>query len=148
MPDYEHIGLMRKNRLIIIKKVNYTCEICGKKARYVHHKDGTRYNHDLSNLQALCGSCHRKVHSSLNFLNPPHKLTAKEIALNKYGIIEQIRALRNLTHDIIAAEIGFSKETLLSTIYGRTKPQARNKYKIEKWLNGQFLTSPNEPVTS
>lgn len=46
------------------------CEICGreysKDVRFeAHHKDGDHSNNDLSNLQWLCVSCHKKAHYKL-----------------------------------------------------------------------------------
>lgn len=40
------------------------CERCGKTGRlHVHHKDENPLNNAPANLQTLCGSCHRLVHS-------------------------------------------------------------------------------------
>ncbi len=40
-----------------------TCQVCGSVGKIeCHHKDGGRDNHDHSNLQALCPSCHKKAH--------------------------------------------------------------------------------------
>jgi 5-methylcytosine-specific restriction protein A len=42
-----------------------TCEICGALATQVHHivrlEDGG--THDMGNLQALCASCHNRIHA-------------------------------------------------------------------------------------
>lgn len=40
------------------------CEECGEfnKRTIVHHKDGDRKNNQISNLKALCDSCHRLLH--------------------------------------------------------------------------------------
>lgn len=48
------------------------CEVCGRndKRLYVHHKDENPLNNEASNLQTLCGSCHRRAHSP-NFMGTP-----------------------------------------------------------------------------
>jgi 5-methylcytosine-specific restriction endonuclease McrA len=50
--------------IINSKKLPKSCQLCGKKHRRleVHHKDLNRQNNDLSNLQRLCPSCHKKAH--------------------------------------------------------------------------------------
>jgi hypothetical protein len=41
------------------------CEICGRTGTrlYVHHKDENPLSNTPTNLQTLCGSCHRRLHS-------------------------------------------------------------------------------------
>ncbi len=58
--QYPNHYLMKKNRLIILMQ-NPKCEYCGKSATEVHHKDGSKTNHSLSNLQAVCRSCNAKI---------------------------------------------------------------------------------------
>jgi len=38
------------------------CEICGKTAHHIHHKDFNHKNNDPENLQPLCTLCHAKIH--------------------------------------------------------------------------------------
>ena len=67
--------------------------------------------------------------------------------LPKYKIIEDIRLRRDLTYENLAREIGITKATLFNILNGRTDPQSRNQYKIEKWLNSQFITPNITPDT-
>jgi transcriptional regulator with XRE-family HTH domain len=67
--------------------------------------------------------------------------------LPKYKIIEDIRLRRDLTYENLAREIGITKATLFNILNGRTDPQSRNQYKIEKWLNSQFITPNITPET-
>ena len=53
---------LRHAKLIIMENANNKCEICGGEAKEVHHIDGTKNNHELNNLVALCFSCHGKAH--------------------------------------------------------------------------------------
>lgn len=51
----------------ISNHIGMSCEVCGKEydesIRFeAHHKDGDHSNNDLSNLQWLCVSCHKKAH--------------------------------------------------------------------------------------
>ena len=59
--EYQNHYEMKKNRKIILKMNNYKCSVCGGTAKIVHHKDGTKHNHDLNNLLPLCYSCHHKT---------------------------------------------------------------------------------------
>ena len=38
------------------------CEICGRTAHHVHHRDENPQNNEPTNLQSLCASCHKKAH--------------------------------------------------------------------------------------
>ena len=58
--EYPNHYLMKKNRLIILMQ-NPKCEYCGKPATQVHHKDGSKTNHSLSNLAASCQSCNSTI---------------------------------------------------------------------------------------
>jgi len=46
----------------VLKQANGVCEVCGEPAKLVHHIDGLKDNHDISNLSALCFKCHFAVH--------------------------------------------------------------------------------------
>jgi len=60
--EYPNHYLMKKNRLIILLQ-NPKCEICGKLATEIHHKDFTKINRKLSNLQAVCHKCNSRLSS-------------------------------------------------------------------------------------
>ena len=64
-PNYQTYRL--KKRLIDEGYLKDECNICGwngklPNAKYsnceLHHKDGNRFNHSLSNLELLCPNCH------------------------------------------------------------------------------------------
>jgi hypothetical protein len=44
-------------RLKILKRDNYTCQICNKKGNQVHHIDYNKQNNKSSNLITLCKKC-------------------------------------------------------------------------------------------
>lgn len=55
-------------RWAIFTKYNYRCQLCGRYAKgnlVLHHKIPIKISHDNSpsNLQVLCVSCHKMVHS-------------------------------------------------------------------------------------
>jgi len=57
-------GWGRVNRRIARQRANDRCEICGAMGRLdTHHKDGSKDNHAMDNLQVLCRKCHKKVHA-------------------------------------------------------------------------------------
>ncbi|MBU6429659.1 MAG: HNH endonuclease [Cyanobacteria bacterium REEB65] len=56
-------GFPRSLRKQIIARDGAECIHCGARAPlHVHHMDGSKINHDPTNLVTLCASCHRKVH--------------------------------------------------------------------------------------
>lgn len=58
--EYPNHYLMKKNRLIILMN-NPKCEICDKPATDIHHRNGNKADHRLSNLMALCHSCNNLI---------------------------------------------------------------------------------------
>jgi hypothetical protein len=77
---YPNHYLMKKNRLIILMQ-NPKCERCGKPATEIHHKDGSKTNHKLSNLMAVCHPCNAKLRTrpNIRFL-ATYGITQEEIA--------------------------------------------------------------------
>lgn len=51
---------LKKNRLVVLKRDNYTCQYCGKPANQTHHVDLSKDNHSVDNLKACCVSCNLK----------------------------------------------------------------------------------------
>ncbi|MFI9598178.1 HNH endonuclease [Nonomuraea sp. NPDC052265] len=43
----------------MLRRDKFTCAVCGDEANEVDHIERGD-NHDPSNLQALCGSCHKR----------------------------------------------------------------------------------------
>lgn len=83
--QYPDHWTLKKNRLVVLKNCNYTCE-CGEKATRVHHVDGSKTNHAIENLRAYCVKCHfSKNHRT------PRKNT---IYIRQYG-----RTLKQLSKD-------------------------------------------------
>lgn len=66
--DYPNHSLFKRNRLIVLKE-NPLCSGCGDKtnrlAQHVHHIDGSRDNHEISNLLPVCVRCHFSIHRNL-----------------------------------------------------------------------------------
>ncbi len=79
--EYPNHYLMKKNRLIILLH-NPICEICNRKpAVEVHHKDSSKTNHFLSNLQAVCHKCNTglRIQPNIRFLSI-YGITKEKIA--------------------------------------------------------------------
>jgi hypothetical protein len=62
--EYKNHSLFKRQRLARLKQESCKCEHCGKKANYVHHLDGSKDNHELSNLRVVCAKCHRGIYHS------------------------------------------------------------------------------------
>ena len=54
----------KAKRDTILKMAGYRCRSCGKRATQVHHETYRRqvFNEKLTDLTALCGSCHQRKH--------------------------------------------------------------------------------------
>jgi 5-methylcytosine-specific restriction endonuclease McrA len=52
----------RKARIEALKRYDFICQRCGRRAVMVHHMDEHPDNNDQSNLQPLCRACHEKHH--------------------------------------------------------------------------------------
>lgn len=63
---YPNHSELKKARLVILKKTQGKCEICGQPAKVIHHIDGSKNNHSLNNLIAVCLQCHQTLHSEDN----------------------------------------------------------------------------------
>ncbi len=59
---YTKTGELVKARKEKLEAVNWRCEICGRTAQHIHHKDGSKSNHAKDNLMALCPTCHYSLH--------------------------------------------------------------------------------------
>jgi 5-methylcytosine-specific restriction endonuclease McrA len=62
-------GNWRKLRKQVLQAARFRCQGCGRRATpddtlAVHHVDRNAMNNELSNLEALCKSCHKDRHSS------------------------------------------------------------------------------------
>lgn len=60
--EYPNHCLMKRNRKIKLEQSGGKCEKCGRPANKVHHLDGAKTNHDLSNLLVVCNKCHPGFH--------------------------------------------------------------------------------------
>jgi len=93
--EYPNHYLMKKQRLIILMN-NHECEICGKPATEIHHKNGNKADHRLSNLVAICHKCNLGIRFRPN--NTPfyqkYKMSSYQMAkrLNiSYSILYRLR---------------------------------------------------------
>lgn len=58
--DYPNHSLMKRIRIRVLKRDNYTCVYCGKPTKETHHVDRTKTNHTEKNMVACCHSCNMK----------------------------------------------------------------------------------------
>jgi hypothetical protein len=73
-----------RQRLKTIEVRGNSCEICGKtKNINVHHIDMNPKNNNKNNLQVLCCSCHRKIHSKYFGMTEIEKKQAQRKRINK-----------------------------------------------------------------
>jgi cytochrome c2 len=81
--EYKDHSTLKRHRLIILEKATYKCSECNKKATVVHHLDGSKDNHSLENLMALCQKCHTGIyHKGSNGRKPKYgKISVRKIAV-------------------------------------------------------------------
>ncbi len=53
-----------EQRLVALRRDNYTCQLCGRPAEVTHHIHFRGYggSDDASNLVSLCRACHQRYH--------------------------------------------------------------------------------------
>lgn len=56
-----------KIRLKILKRDNYTCQLCQKYGNSVHHIDYNKHNNEKYNLSCLCHKCNIKVNQNRKY---------------------------------------------------------------------------------
>lgn len=59
--EYPNHSEMKRIRKQVLKEENHTCFMCGYPAHQIHHLDGTKSNHERSNLRACCHSCNLRL---------------------------------------------------------------------------------------
>lgn len=59
---YPNHSEFKRMRLEKLQQVEGKCEECGQEATEVHHLDGSKDNHALENLKALCHKCHLGIY--------------------------------------------------------------------------------------
>jgi hypothetical protein len=52
----------KRTRLVVLRRTKGKCKICSAHANVVHHIDGSKDNHKIENLIALCDACHWAAH--------------------------------------------------------------------------------------
>ncbi len=78
--DYKDHHQMKLNRLYKLQQTKSKCEICQDKARKIHHIDGSKDNHNISNLIVLCNRDHGIVDAGRK-----NKKTKTSKYIRKYG---------------------------------------------------------------
>jgi len=80
--DYLKSNIWKIKRGKVLKRANYKCELCKiNRAWQVHHKNYNRvFKERLSDLTAICGTCHKGEHDLL---------TEEEIELKVIEMLKQ-----------------------------------------------------------
>ncbi len=100
--EYRWTKELAQNRKLAFERANYKCEICGEAAEEIHHKDNSKVDHSLDNLQALCCKCHREI----TYKNNKDK---NRLDVNK---IELLLKENNMTKKELANKLGIANEAL------------------------------------
>lgn len=113
--EYPNHYLMKKNRLIVLM-YHPKCEMCDKPAVCIHHRNGDKSDHRLSNLMASCIKCNAGIRFKPN--------NAKYFRL--YGIsFSEISSKTNYTYAHI---YGWHKQGILGSII-KSNPEILSKSK-------------------
>ena len=94
----------------ILKRDNYTCQICGGKGKAIHHKKKAKLYPELFfsfyNVITICQSCHSRIHRIMTVKMYKNKIEKLEKIVKKYKSISLLDDLtelynrRKLDHDI------------------------------------------------
>lgn len=60
--EYLNHAELKKMRIKVLIRDKNKCIICGKPAEIIHHIDGSKNNHSMDNLIAVCRKCHEIIH--------------------------------------------------------------------------------------
>ena len=63
--EYLKSDAWKRKRYVVLRRDNWTCQICGAKATEVHHKKYAKYQIGKEPIQwlvSLCSPCHRDQH--------------------------------------------------------------------------------------
>lgn len=107
--EYLDHAILKKNRLEVLTEAKGRCQVCGERAYIVHHIDGFKNNHDLSNLVALCRKCHTIFHKSDDmFMRGKNENSINTSSRSKY--VDEY----GMTMEELATYIGVSRPTILA----------------------------------
>ncbi|GAA0107358.1 helix-turn-helix domain-containing protein [Clostridium tertium] len=122
--EYKKTKELVENKKLAFERANCKCEICGEVAEEIHHKDNSKIDHSLENLQALCCKCHRDI----TYKNNKDK--------NKLDIekIEILLKEKNITKTQLASEMRIAKQAL-ERIFRRESTWRKRIIKIAEILN-------------
>ena len=140
---YKNHHIMKKNRLIRFKQEKGMCEVCGEKARVIHHADESTDNHSLDNLIVLCDSCHFAVHRQDSFN------ARSSVMIRKYGLSTKDMVIKygrncgwyyslhvkSVLSSFLADPLNFkTKTSKFIRLYGYSLPGL-----VEKWGHSQHF---------
>ena len=63
--EYLKSDAWKRTRYVVLRRDNWTCQLCGAKATEVHHKKYAKYQIGKEPIQwlvSLCSPCHREQH--------------------------------------------------------------------------------------
>ena len=63
--EYLKSDAWKRKRYVVLRRDNWTCQLCGAKATEVHHKKYAKYQigkEPIKWLVSLCAPCHREQH--------------------------------------------------------------------------------------
>jgi predicted Zn-ribbon and HTH transcriptional regulator len=101
--EYPNHYLLKKNRLKVLKRDNYTCQLCGKYTNQVHHIDKTKTNHKKNNLRAICRKCNLGIYHAgprgkyKKYPDFTPAQAAKLVGCSIYTVIRQLNGRRSVS---------------------------------------------------
>ena len=147
----ENSSLNKFNNYKLFHKKDY-CEICNNKNSKleIHHIDNDHGNNEITNLQTLCISCHKKEHYKMG----RNKIGMKGLYTELIGI-DSISFLKN--DDVFDVEMEAPNHTFVTknnivtsnshaaayAITGYIGQWLKNKYPLEYWTAAFQYDDPN-----
>ncbi len=102
------------SRLKTLKKLGNMCEFCSSTEHMeIHHKDRNRENKEIVNLQLLCRSCHRNIHTKLHWDGKNPRLALIGNSVRMTIPMHLLRALNWKAGDIV--EVGVENGSMIVT---------------------------------
>jgi len=113
---FKNHHILKQRKIEAFKQTKGKCYICDKDAQEIHHINGSKTDHRLINLIAICPKCHQNLHQKA--ISREKKRTATKYAMELGMPIGEIAKKLNVSE---------------STVYGWIK-----KPKKREWLEQQI----------
>ena len=127
---------MPPSRFDFLEKLGNKCCLCNSNQKLeIHHRDRDIGNNELANLQLLCRSCHRNLHTILRWDGKKPRLTKIGNSVRMTIPMHLLRALNWKEGDIV--DVGIKKGSMIVSNSVNSSPKVSSRLKKVKRLGSK-----------